>query len=80
MQAKVNSEASEVPTPSSIFIFYFFLIHRRALCSLLSEAMFTKVGKYLQNMLSEAFWTLNIALLNLDIYPELYSRSKSLPN
>ena len=44
------------------FYFYFFLIHRRALFSLdQSEARFAELGEYSQNMLSEAFWTPNIA-------------------
>ena len=56
---QVNSSgASEVSTPSSIFIFYFFLIHRRALFALnQSEARFAELGEYSQNMFSNAFWT-----------------------
>ena len=56
-------EASEVSTPSSIFI-SFFLIHRRALFALKqSEVRFAELGEYFQNMSREAFWTPNIASL-----------------
>ena len=50
----IPSEASTVST-ASIFL-SFFLIYRRALFALnQSEAQFTKLGRYSQNMLSEAF-------------------------
>ena len=53
---QVATEASEISTPSSIFIFYFFLLHRTAVFALnQSEARFAKLGEYSQNMLSEAF-------------------------
>ena len=45
-----------------------------------SETMFVELGESSQNMLSEAFWTPNIASSQFDEYSELYSRSKSLPN
>ena len=41
--------------------------------------MFTELGEYFPNMLSEAFWTLNIALLQFDRYPKLGLQSKSFP-
>ena len=63
------------------FHFYFFLSHRRALFALdQSEARFIELGEYSQNILSEAFWTPNIASLQLDENPKLDSWSKSLPN
>ena len=42
-----------------------------------SEARFTELGEYSQNMLSEAFCTPNIASSQFDEYPELGSHSKS---
>ena len=42
--------------------------------------MFAELGEYSQNMLSEAFWTPNIALSQFDEYPELGSQSKSSSN
>ena len=36
-----------------------------------SEARFTELGEYSQNMLSKAFWTPNIASSPFDKYPEL---------
>ena len=59
------------------YIFYFFLIHRRAVITLdQSEAVFAELGEYSQNMLSEAFWTPNIASSQFDEKPEIGSRSK----
>ena len=59
------------------FYFYFFLIYRRALFALSqSEARFAELCKYSENMLSEVFWTPNIASAQFDEYPELGSRSK----
>ena len=67
----VHSEASEVLTLSSIFI-YFFLIHRRAVFALSqSEAKFAKLGEYSRNMQSESFWAPNTALLQFVRYPIL---------
>ena len=54
-------------TPSSIFSFSFFLIHRRALCSQ-PDTRFVELGEYSQNMLSEAVWTPNIASTNTPNY------------
>ena len=72
---------SEVSTGSSVFPFSFFLIHRRALFALnQSEAMFAELGEYSKNMLSEAFWTPNIASSQFDEQPELGWRSKSSSN
>ena len=42
-----------------------------------SDTRFVELGEYSQNMLSEAFWTPNIASSQFDECPELYSRSKS---
>ena len=39
-----------------------------------------ELGKYSQNMLSEAFWTPNIGMSWFDEYPKLGSWSKSLPS
>ena len=52
--------------------FYFLFIHTRALFALnQSEAVFAELGEYLQNILSEAFWTPNIASSSsqFDEYP-----------
>ena len=37
-----------------------------------SESRFVELGEYSQNMLSEVFWTPNIAWSQFDEYPELY--------
>ena len=42
--------------------------------------MFIELGECCQNMLSEDFWTPNIASSQFDEYSELYSRSKSSPS
>ena len=56
-------------------------VHRRAVFALnQSEARFTELVEYSQNMLSEAFWTPNIASSQFDEKPELGSRSKGSPN
>ena len=63
----VPSDASEVYTPSSIFFFYFFLIHSRALFAFSqSEVKFAELGEDYQNMLSEVFWTTKIASSQFD--------------
>ena len=41
--------------------------------------MFTELGEYFPNMLNEAFWTPDIALLQFDEYPKLGLQSKSSP-
>ena len=49
------------------FFLFFFLIHRRALFALSqSEARFAELGEYSKNMLSETFWTPNIASSQFD--------------
>ena len=45
-----------------------------------SEAGFAELDEYSQNMLSEAFWTLNIASSQFNEHPVLGSRSKSSSN
>ena len=42
--------------------------------------MFAELGEYSQNMLSEAFWTPNIASSQFDKYSQLGSQSKNSPN
>ena len=42
--------------------------------------MLAELGEYSQNMLSEAFWTLNIDSLQFDEYPELGSQNKGSPS
>ena len=39
--------------------------------------MFVELGEYSQNMLSEAFWTPNIASSQFDEYPELGSSKRT---
>ena len=41
--------------------------------------MFVELGECSQNMLSEAFWTLNIALSQFNEYFQLGSRTKIRP-
>ena len=55
--------------PSSIFFSFFFFSSSSAgdLSALSqSEAMFVEQGEYSQNLLSEAFWTPNIASSQFD--------------
>ena len=76
----IPSEASGVPTPSSIFIFISSSSTGELFVLNQSEAMFVELGKYSQNMLSEAFRTPNIVSSQFDEYSEVCSRSKCSPN
>ena len=67
-------------TPSSNFLFLSSSSTGELSALSKSQAMFAELGEYSQNMLSEAFWTPNIASALFDEYSELYSRSKSWPN
>ena len=63
---------SEVSQLSSIFIFSSSSGELFALNQ--SEAMFAEPGEHSQNMLSEAFWTLNITSLQFNKYSQLGSQ------
>ena len=82
---RVNKQVSSLESQWSIdtliqFSFSLFLIHRRALFALnLSETRLAELGKYSQNMLSEA-WTPKIYSSQFDEYPEIGSRNKSSPD
>ena len=74
---QIPSEVSEEPSDSHPFL---FLIHPQESSALSqSEAMFIAQGECSQNMLSEAFWTLNIALLQFNEYSQLRSQRKVHP-
>ena len=62
------------------FLFLFLPHPQKSSALSQSEATFVELGECSQNMLSEAFWTPNIASSQFDEYSELYLRSKSLPN
>ena len=53
-------------------MFVFFLPHPQ-------ETRFDKLGKCLQNMLSEAFWAPNTASSQLTEYSQLYSQTNVRP-
>ena len=77
----IPSEASEVLTPKRHpFVFFFLPPSQESSALSQSEAMFVELGECSQNMLSEAFWTPNIASSKFDEYFQLCSRSKSSPN
>ena len=76
----VPSEASEVSTASSIFIFISSSSTGELSALSQSEARFAKIGEYSQNMLREAFWSPTIASSHFDEYLELGSRSKHSPS
>ena len=74
----IPSEASEEPSDTVIhFYFYFFFIHKRALLSA-SQRQCSSV-ECSKNMLSEAFWTPNIASSQFDEYSQLGSRRNVRP-
>ena len=72
----IPSEASEVSTPSSIFIVISSSSTGELFAHNQSEAMFAELGEYSQKMLSEAFGTANIALSQFDEYSQPGWRSK----
>ena len=74
----IPPEATEEPSDTAIHPFLFlFLPHPQESSALSqSQAMFVELGECSQNMLSEAFWTPNIASSQLDEYSELYLEQK----
>ena len=65
-------------TPSSIFIFI-SSSSTGELCSQPIKAVFVEYGECSQNMLSEAFWTPNIASSQFEEYSQLGLRRKVCP-
>ena len=76
-----SSEVSEVLTPKRHPFVFFFLPHPQESSALSqSQAMFVELGECSRKMLSEAFWTPNIASSQFDEYSQLGSRSKGSSN
>ena len=70
-RTKIPSEASEEPSDTVIHFYFLFLPHSQESSTLgQSQAMFVELGEYSQNMLTDAFWTLNIALSQFDEYSQ----------
>ena len=62
------------------FVFFFLPYPQESSALSQSEAMFVELGECSQNMLSEAFWTPNIAWSQFDECSQLGSRNKSVPH
>ena len=71
-------QVKNLATPSSIFIFI-SCSSTGELCSQPIRGNVRRIGRMFQNMLSQAFWTPNLASLQFDEYSQLDSRNKRWP-